>query len=142
MNMKTLTKMLLVSAFVAVVALMPVPAKADQGNWSTKVTIDQPMQVGNLVLRPGTYIFRRLDMVAPDALEIYSVNAGEYDGIVLGIPAHRMAASDKSTLTLEQGKKGSPESLQYWFYPDTLGGLEFLPPQAHSVTPASHHTAG
>jgi hypothetical protein len=142
MYMKILTKVVLVSAFLAVVALMPIPAQADQGNWSTKVTINQPMQIGDMVLKPGTYIFRRLDTIDPYTIEIYSVNTGDYDGVVMGIPAHRTIASDKTTLTFEQGKKGSPETLQYWFYPDTLNGVEFLPPQALSASSTFHHIAG
>jgi hypothetical protein len=142
MNMKILTKIVLALAFVAIFALMPIQAKADQGNWSTKVTIDQPMQVGNLVLKPGAYILRRMDMTDPDTVEIYSINANKYDGMVMGIPAYRTDDSGKSQLTLQKGNKGAPESLHYWFYLDNSYGLEFPSSQAHSANPTSSHTAG
>ncbi len=140
--MNTLTKIVFVSAFAAVVALMPIAAKADPGDWSTRVTISQPMEVGNLVLSPGKYIFRRMDVTEPNAIEIYSAETTKCEGFVMGIPAYRTNVSDKSTLILQEGKKGAPESLQYWFYPDNANGLEFLSPHAHTARPASLHTAG
>jgi hypothetical protein len=134
--MKTLKKLAIASAFALIVAAVaPVAAKADQGNWETKVTINQPLQVGDLVLTPGTYVFRLADIWAPDAVMIYNTKTQSYDGVVLGMPAHRSHASERTKLVLKEEAKGAPEALQYWYYPDSLRGIEFYYPQTKTEAP-------
>jgi hypothetical protein len=133
------------SAFVLLIAaLTPIAAKADQGDWSTKVSINQPVQIGKMVLTPGTYMFRRADTWAPDVVEVYNLDTNRYEGMILGFPASQSSISGNSTFILKEGAKGSPESLQYWFYPGNSNGLEFFSPhvtQAGNPAAASH-TAG
>ncbi len=128
--MKMFNKLLISSAFAVIVAgLMPV-ARADEGNWATKVTINQPMQIGDLVLAPGSYVFRLADIWAPNVVQIYSADMRHFDGMVMGVPAYRSHTSEKSTFILEEGVKGAPEALQYWYYPGHNSGIEFLYPHA------------
>ncbi len=128
--MKTLNKILMTSVFAAIVAVFVPVAKADEGNWATRVTINQPVQIGGIVLVPGTYVFRLTDIWAPDVVEIYSADGQHYDGMLMGIPAYRSRTSEKSTFILEEGVKGAPEAIQYWYYPDRHHGIEFLNPHA------------
>ncbi len=128
--MKALNKFLIASAFAAMVAVLVPVARADEGNWATKVTINQPMQIGDVVLAPGSYVFRLVDIWTPNVVEIYSTHMRHFDGMVMGIPAYRSHTSEKSTFILEEGVKGSPEALQYWYYPGHSSGIEFLYPHA------------
>jgi hypothetical protein len=126
--MKTISKVLITSVFAVIVAAFVPVAKADEGNWATAVTLNQPMQIGNLVLAPGSYMFKLVDIWAPDVVAIFSVNTHHYEGMVMGMPAYRSHASEKSAFILAEAAKGSPETLQYWYYPDSNYGIEFLNP--------------
>jgi hypothetical protein len=119
-NMIILKKIAIASAFAVIFAALVPVAKADQGNWATKMTISQPMQIGNLVLAPGTYEFRLVNIWAPGVVAIYSADTHHYDGIVMGISAQRSHASAMSTFIVKKGTKGAPEELLYWYYPDNL----------------------
>jgi hypothetical protein len=116
--MDTLKKILITSTFAVMVAAFAPVAQAGEGNWATKVIINAPMEIGDLILAPGTYVFRLADIWAPDAVQIYSADAHHYDGMVIGIPAYRSETSEKPTFILKQGVKGAPEKLQYWYYSD------------------------
>jgi hypothetical protein len=142
--MKILKKSVFSAFVLLIAALTPIAAKADQGDWSTRVSINGPVRVGTMVLTPGTYIFRRPDTWAPEVVEVYNVDKNRYEGMILGFPASQSSISGKSTFILKEGSKGSPESLQYWFYPGNTNGLEFLSPHVtHAGSPAAaSHTAG
>jgi hypothetical protein len=141
--MKTLKRMMIASALsLMVMAFVPV-AKADPMNLGTRVTIDQPIQVGDLVLAPGTYEFRLADYWLPRVVMIFSDNGDHYVGIVMGVHAYRKQITDTSTFSLVNIGKGSPEALQYWYYPDRHNGIQFIYPHVRtsSMQAANNHTA-
>ena len=142
--MKTLSKLLVTATLALIVAAFIPAVKADEGNWATQVTINEPIQIGNIVLSPGSYVFRLTDIWAPGAVSIYSTNTGNYDGIVMGIPVYRTHATEKSTFIFEKGAKGAPEMLEYWYYPDNNYGLQFMthPGRTAAITGGATHNAG
>lgn len=121
-----------VAALLAVLFLAFVPAaRAEDENWPTIITIDEPIQVGNLVLVPGTYLFRLTPgTVDREVVMIYSYDRKQWEGMVMGIKAYRLKASEKASFTFEDIGKGSPKALQYWFYPDWDYGIEFVYPHS------------
>jgi len=133
--MNKIKEILIVSVFAAIVAAPAQFAAAAGDDWATKITISQPVQIGNLVLVPGSYVFRIADMLTPNVVEIYSVSTNHYYGMVAGISAYRDQASDKPIFVFKKEAKGSPEELLDWYYPGNNYGLEFLPG-------ASAHAAG
>ena len=143
-SMKTFRKILVTAAFALIVgAFIPV-AKADEGNLLTQVTINKPMQVGDLVLTPGRYVFRVLDIWAPDVVSIYDSSTGHYEGMVMGTPVYRLHSTEKTTLILKEVAKKAPEVLQSWYYPDSNYGIAFHTPQTKmaNTTGKTIHTAG
>jgi hypothetical protein len=114
-----------ISAALAVLIMTFVPtAKAEQGDWSTLATFDMPIQIGNIVLSPGTYMFRLVDIWAPDFVTIYNVDTHHYVGTVMGVTAFRSDVSEKTTFIRKDA--GGMEKLLYWFYPDQLVGVKFF----------------
>ena len=136
--MNTLRKLLVMASFMLVVAAFIPAAKADDGDWATQVNINEPMQVGNLVLAPGSYVFRLVDIWAPDVVSIYNASTEQYDGFIMGTPVFREHATEHSTFNLERIGKGAPEALRSWFYPDTNYGIAF--PVSHVKTAKSAGT--
>jgi hypothetical protein len=121
-----------VAAVLAVLFLALVPAvKADDANWPTEITFNEPIQVGDLVLTPGTYIFQLVPgAVCRDVVMVYSLDRKQWEGMIMGVRAYRTKALEKSSFTFEDIGKGSPKALQYWFYPDWNYGIEFVYPHS------------
>jgi hypothetical protein len=143
-DMNSLRKMLATAAFALIVAAFIPVAKADEGDWATKVTIDQPVQIGNMVLTPGSYTFRLVDIWAPNVVAIYDANQGKYEGMIMGTPVYRWHASEKTTLVFEKTVAGAPEALQCWYYPDSNIGIEFPIPHTKTAynAPKTAHISG
>ena len=124
-------KTIAIALSLAAMAVAFVPfAKADQANWATKVIIDEPMRVGNLLLSPGTYVFKLEDAWLDGAVEIYSADENQYLGIVIGEPIYRLQTTSKTNLFIE---KGAPARLDSWYYPNFHTGIEFLYPSMNTA---------
>jgi hypothetical protein len=130
--MYTVKKILIALSIAVMVSVFVPPAKAngmDSGNWPTQVTFDRPVQIGNLVLDPGTYDFQLTDGTqARDVVQIYSVDRGDWVGMVMGINVNRQNTSTMTGFTFRKLGKNLPEQLEYWFYPQWIRGVKFIYP--------------
>ena len=127
--MSSSNKLVAIAALAVIVtAFVPiVKASSDEADWPTIVTFHETVQVGDLVLTPGTYEFQLThDTLLRNVVMIYSVDRKEWDGMVMGITAYRTNSSDKSTFAFQAGGQGAPEQLRYWFNPGWSRGVEFL----------------
>ena len=127
-NMRILKGIVISLAFAAFIMTLAPAARADQGDWATQVTFSGPIQIGDIVLTPGTYLFRLADIWAPDFVMIYNADTHSYLGIVRGIRAYRSTVSENTTFTRRE-VNGSPEELEYWYYPDQNVGIKFSSPR-------------
>ncbi len=128
-------KKLLIAAFIAVVASAIVPnvkaGEPDDSNWPTKVTFNAPVQVGDLVLAPGTYEFRLTSgTVARNVVTIFSDDSGRWVGMVMGINDGRVDTSKMTGFTFQDMGAGSPKALEYWYYSNWNRGVKFIYPHA------------
>jgi hypothetical protein len=96
--------------------------RADARDKETRLTTNQPLQVGNILLAPGQYVFKLID---PGVVSIYNADGTQPQGIILGWSAHREDAGDKKLFTVSQAQGNQPAALKYWFYPGDNSGLEF-----------------
>jgi|HubBroStandDraft_5_1064220.scaffolds.fasta_scaffold667517_1 hypothetical protein len=96
--------------------------RADDMDKETRLTTNQPLQVGSILLAPGQYVFRLIDR---GVVSIYSADGAQLQGIILGWSAYREDAGDKQLFTVSQAQGNQPASLKYWFYPGEKSGLEF-----------------
>lgn len=126
--MRILKGILIPLAFAAFIMTLVPAAMADEGDWATQVTFNKPLQIGDMVLAPGTYLFRLADIWAPDFVMIYNADTHSYLGIVRGIRAYRSDVAEKSTF-LHKEVQGATEELKYWFYPDQNVGVKFFSPK-------------
>ena len=88
----------------------------------TRLSTNQPLQVGNTVLAPGQYIFK---LIEPGVVSIYNAEGTQPQGIILGWSASRVDAGDKQLFTVSQPQGNRPAALKYWFYPGDTSGVEF-----------------
>jgi hypothetical protein len=126
-------RILLIAAFVAVIASVIVPgvmaASLDDSNWPTKVTFSTPVQVGHFVLSPGTYEFRLINSaVDRNVIQIFSNDSNRWVGIVMGINDSRTDTSRMTGFTFEDRGAGEPKALEYWFYSGWIRGIKFVYP--------------
>jgi len=100
--------------------------RADERDKLTRITIDQPLQVQDVLLAPGQYVFK---LLTPDSsrrvISIYSADGRQPQGIVLGLPAYRLDPTDHSLFTVSQPEVDQPAALTSWFYPGDNSGVEF-----------------
>src|ERR1700720_4209391 len=96
--------------------------RADESNKETHLTINQPLQVQDILLAPGQYVFK---LIEPGVVSIYNADGTQSEGIILGWSAYRVDAGDKTLFTVSQSQGNQPATLKYWFYPGDNFGLEF-----------------
>jgi hypothetical protein len=110
---------------VLCVCLAPV-SQADEQTKETHMSINGPLQVRDILLPPGQYVFR---LTEPDldhsVVSIYNAQTNRLEGTIIGAPAYRLAADDKHLFTISQPQAGQPAKLQTWFYPGDNFGVEF-----------------
>jgi hypothetical protein len=120
-------------------AILSSPAKADEYDKKTLLTVDQPTQVYNTYLAPGTYMFRLLDWDR-HIVELATPDRSRVINIILAIPAYRVFPTSKAEFTFWETPPGTPRAVRKWFYPGDTNGWEFQYPtkwqQVAAVAPA------
>ncbi len=103
------------------------PAKADDYDKKTLLTVDQPTQVFNTYLAPGTYMFRLLDWDR-HIVELATQDRSRVFNIILAIPAYRVNVTSEAQFTFWETPPGTPRAVRRWFYPGDHDGWEFRYP--------------
>jgi hypothetical protein len=137
-TMRSIKKIAFAVTFAFVFAVLLPAAKAADSSWTlpgddkwaTMATFDVPVQIGSLVLDPGTYIIQRNPTVYSSRIAmVYSVDRGCWEGIVIGEAMHRSGNDRRAVLYSEKQGAGESEVVRYWFYKDLSNGIEF--PTSH-----------
>jgi hypothetical protein len=104
---------------------------ADEWDKKTTITIDEPMQLPNTTLQPGTYVIK---LVATSAANRHTVQFFDKDEkhvitTILAIPNERLRPTGKSVFAFWETPAGQPKALRAWFYPGDNFGQEFAYPK-------------
>src|SRR5215469_11772536 len=87
-------------SFVAVALFTLCAVRADQWNKRTFVTIDQPIEIPNQVLEPGTYVFRLADSRSNrHIVQIFDKDDKHLITTVLAIPNFRLRPTGTTEIT-------------------------------------------
>jgi hypothetical protein len=133
-------KKFLIAASIMVVISWVAPSTAicqglDDCNWPVQATFYSPVQIGSMVLSPGTYNFQLTDgTLSRNVVEVYSVDQKRWLGMVMGINDSRRDTSKMTGFTFENIGKDNPVALQYWYYPNWSRGIKFIYPNAEAAT--------
>jgi hypothetical protein len=128
-------KLLLVFGLVACAIgltgfLLAPAAKADAWNKKTYVTIHEPIIAGNMVLQPGTYVWKLLDSQSDrHIVQIFNQDESHIYETILAIPNWRIQPTDHSRFTFWETPAGVPKAVRAWFYPGDNFGQEFAYPK-------------
>ena len=126
----------------AFVALGGSRARADEMDKRTVLTVNQPMQVTDRVLQPGTYVFAILGGHSDGYTDRYTVQifTGDQSHIIetiVTIPTYRVQPASKSQFTFWETPPGTARALRDWYYPGDSFGREFPYPKHPFVLTAS-----
>lgn len=118
-------------------------AQADVWNKKTVLTVDQPIQVQDTYLEPGTYVFKLLDSSSNrNIVQIYNSDENHLINTIMAIPNYRLQPTGNTRFTFYETPPGTARAMHAWFYPGDNFGQEFrYPKQLHTlevaqVTPA------
>ena len=133
-----LSKRLITSACAAAMltALSAAPARAQGGPMDarTEFTFNQPVELPNVTLPPGTYIFRFVDATAgKKVMQVQGKDASNKTyGMFMTISAQRPRPSDNAELRFLETPAGQPAAVKTWWYPGNTIGREFIYPKSQA----------
>jgi hypothetical protein len=110
---------------------------ADQWDKKTVITIDEPVQLPNATLQPGTYVMKLHDSPSDrHVVQVFSKDEKHLVTTILAIPNMRLHPTGKSVFAFWEVPAGQPKALRAWFYPGDNFGQEFAYPkeQATQIT--------
>ncbi len=106
------------------------PVKADTWNKKTVVTLNEPIIAGNMVLEPGTYVWRLLDSQSDrHIVQIFNKDENHIYTTILAIPNYRLQPTDHTRFAFWETPAGVPKAVRAWFYPGDNFGQEFAYPK-------------
>jgi LPXTG-motif cell wall-anchored protein len=106
------------------------PAQADQWDKKTILTVNQPIQVKERLLQPGTYVFKLLDSSSNrHIVQIFNSDQSRIIDTVLAIPNYRLEPTGDSRFAFWETPAGNAKALRAWFYPGDNFGQEFPYPK-------------
>ena len=137
-------RLILAMASVGLLGIALAPnAPADEWNKLTKLTVNEPIQVPNKVLPPGTYVIKLLDSQSDrHIVQIFNADQTHLETTILAIPNYRLQPTGKTVFTFWETPPGQPKALRAWFYPGDNFGQEFAYPKsaAAQIAAQTHET--
>jgi hypothetical protein len=130
MNMRFLQKHFSVFAAALLLALALPTLRADELTKRTVVTVNDTIQLPNVVLQPGTYVFKLLDSPSNrDIVQIFDKDETHLITTILALPNYRLQPTGKTVITFWETPAGTPAAVRAWFYPGDNYGQEFVYPK-------------
>jgi hypothetical protein len=114
----------------AALALGTIPfAKADVWDKKTIITIDQPIQLTNTYLEPGTYVFKLVNSSSDrHIVQIFNRDQNHLIDTIMAIPNYRLQPTSRSQFSFWETPPGTARAVRAWFYPGDNFGQEFRYP--------------
>lgn len=105
-------------------------AEADQWDKKTILTVNQPIQVRDTYLQPGTYVFKLMDSSSNrHIVQIFNSDQSRIIDTILAVPNYRLQPTGNSRFVFWETPPGTAKALRAWFYPGDNTGQEFTYPK-------------
>ena len=105
-------------------------ANADQWDKKTILTVNEPIQVRDRLLQPGTYVFKLADSSSDrHIVQIFNQDQSHIIDTILAIPNYRLKPTGHSQFMFWETPPGSAKAMRAWFYPGDNFGQEFQYPK-------------
>jgi hypothetical protein len=126
------TPFALLAACAGLAMLTLTPAvHADEWNKLTIITVNEPIQVPNMVLPPGQYSLQLLDSPSDrHIVQIFNADRTHLITTILAMPNYRLEPTGKTVMSFWETPPGQPKALRAWFYPGDNFGQEFAYPKS------------
>jgi hypothetical protein len=123
-------KVAIVSTVALAAMFTATVARADEWNKKTVLTINQPIQISEAYLEPGTYVMKLVDSQS-DRHIVRVMDASETHVIetVLAVPNYRIQPTGNSRFQFWETPAGYAPAMRAWFYPGDNFGQEFKRPK-------------
>jgi hypothetical protein len=126
-----MTAAVCIAAFIALVNL---PARADESNKLTYFTFSAPVELPSVTLPAGTYMFKLLDgNSSRNVVQVFNKQGTKLYATILTIPDYRPQPSEKTIIKFSETSAGGPPAIKEWFYPGDTYGQEFVYPKNRAV---------
>jgi hypothetical protein len=113
-----------------VAGLVTFRAQADEWDKKTILTVDQPIQITDTYLEPGTYVLKLADSSSNrHIVYIFNEQQNHLINTVMAIPNYRLQPTGSSRFTFWETPAGSARAMRAWFYPGDNFGQEFTYPK-------------
>jgi len=116
-----------VTGIAVAVAIVPFRAQGDQWDKMTLITVDEPTQVSNTYLEPGTYMFK-LAGTDRHIVQIFTKDRQRLINTIIAIPSYRLELTSGSQFTYWETPPGAAKAIRMWYYPGDHDGQEFRYP--------------
>ena len=122
--MRTIRNLAVIAIAATVLAILAPNAGAQIPIQEIQVTVSEPVEVPNLVLPIGTYVFQAVENgritrnLNSDESHVYAT--------ILTQPEERREPMDNSAVTLTESPKGQLPRINSWFFAGESIGSEFL----------------
>jgi len=142
-NRRPWTKIATVCTLAVATGVVAFRAQADLWDKRTVLTVNQPIQIMDTYLDPGTYVLKLADSNSDrHIVQIFSADQKHIINTVLAIPNYRLQPTGDSRFAFWETPPGRAQALRAWFYPGDNFGQEFPYPKnlrQVSVTTVAFH---
>src|ERR1700682_5316516 len=115
-------------------ALLSPTAVADQWDKKTILTVNEAIQLPNIVLPPGKYVMKLAESPSNrHIVQIFNKDQSQIQTTILAIPNYRLEPTGKTQFSFWETPPGQPKALRAWFYPGDNFGQEFAYPKNAAV---------
>ena len=119
-----------VAALTVTAGVMVFRAQADEWDKKTTITVDQPIQITDTYLEPGTYVLKLLNSSSDrHIVQIYNRDQNHLINTVMAIPNYRLQPTGNSRFIFWETPPGTAHAMRAWFYPGDNFGQEFRYPK-------------
>lgn len=121
------------TALLAVLTLN-VAAQDFNTNERTYLTFSNTVELPNVTLQPGTYLFKLADSQSNrHIVQVLSQDEKQVHATILAVPAERLEVSGENVVTFKENAEGTTPAVQYWYYPGDRIGHEFVYPKDQAM---------
>jgi hypothetical protein len=130
-SVRTAAKAATVCGLALAAGFLTTRAKADDWDKKTVIKIDQPMQITDTYLQPGTYVLMldRYSMSDRHIVRIYNDKQDHLINTVMAFPAYRVRPTGDTKFTFWETPPGTARALRDWYWPGDNFGQEFAYPK-------------
>jgi hypothetical protein len=129
-NAKTGLKLATLAGLALALGSVAFHARADQWNKQTTITINQPIQIMETYLEPGTYVLKLVDSQSNrNVVQIFTGDQRHIINTMIAIPNYRLQPTGNSRFLFWETPANSTPALRAWFYPGDNYGQEFPYPK-------------